>query len=80
MIMNKETEEYFRFFITSYLDAMPVKSKVAMYELTNHMRDILCMSPDTNVTYNQIYKIVSEVIFARKDFVVNKGRGACKIL
>lgn len=59
--------------VTLYLDSMPTKSRVTMYDLAEHARTAL------NLKYKDTYSIVQMVIHARSDFHVYRGMGACKL-
>lgn len=59
-------------FITDYLDSMPSRSRVTMYDLAAHVETKL------GIRYALAYEIVREVLSTRTDFLIRRGRGACK--
>lgn len=60
-------------FINNYLDQMPTRSRVTMYDLSDHVFNTF------KCTKKIAYKLVGEVITARQDFHVYRGMGACKL-
>jgi hypothetical protein len=70
--MDKAMDDQIKQFITNYLNSMPSKSRVTMYDLAAHVHT------QTGFNERAAYEIVREVLSNRQDFLIFKGRGSCK--
>lgn len=60
-------------FVSNYLDSMPTKSRVTLYDLSNHLHNTL------GINKNDAYNITRDIVANRSDFHVYRGMGACKL-
>lgn len=60
-------------FISNYLDQMPTRSRVTLYDLSDHVHLTF------KCTRKLAYALVQDTVSERTDFHVYRGMGACKL-